>query len=47
MHVLRPTDDPTVHEWYVNSTGLMGSFPSGEMVARDGVTLMDDLDTVG
>lgn len=33
--------DTSVTE-FVNSTGLMGSFPDGEKVGRDGITVYDD-----
>ena len=33
--------NPTAH-LYGNTVGLLGKFPSGEMLARDGVTIIDD-----
>jgi hypothetical protein len=34
-------DTHTFATWFKNSTGLMGSFPKGEMLARDGRVLTD------
>ncbi|CAB9513538.1 expressed unknown protein [Seminavis robusta] len=41
VHVLRGEDNVT-GRWFANSTGLMGSFPTGEMLARDGSTVLHD-----
>jgi hypothetical protein len=34
-------------KWFTNSTGLMGSYETGEMLARDGVTILNDPNAFG
>lgn len=34
-------------QWFTNSTGLMGSFETGAMLARDGVTVLSDPNEMG
>ena len=34
-------------QWFTNSTGLMGSFETGELLARDGVTVISDHNQMG
>jgi hypothetical protein len=36
-----------MHEWFGNSTGLMGSLSSSRMIARDGVTVIEDPNEFG
>jgi hypothetical protein len=38
---------PSINEVFENSVGLLGNFPTGSMLARDGVTVIDDPDTFG
>ena len=33
--------------WFESSTGMMGSFRGGTMLARDGITVMEDPDEFG
>lgn len=34
-------------KWFANSTGLMGSFETGALLARDGVTVLTDPNEMG
>ncbi|CAB9504548.1 expressed unknown protein [Seminavis robusta] len=38
---------PEMHEWFGNSSGLMGSISSGKKLARDGVTVIEDPNEFG
>lgn len=46
-HFVRVNLKPDTQASFYGSTGLLGSFPQGKMVARDGVTIMEDANEYG
>jgi len=46
-HFARVNLKPNTQASFYGSTGLLGSFPEGKMVARDGVTMMEDTNEYG
>lgn len=46
-HFVRVNLKPSTQASFYGSTGLLGSFPEGKMVARDGVTMMEDANEYG
>jgi len=46
-HFVRVNLKPKTQASFYGSTGLLGSFPEGKMVARDGVTIMEDTNEYG
>lgn len=44
---LEDGSDDMLMDWFGNSTGLVGSLSSRELLARDGVTVMEDSNAYG